>query len=144
MLLFFDWKSMNERVKIKGDVYWAQLDKINEMSGKYQVDICNLSDAAVEALEAMGLSVNSNAEKKADMGRYITCKSERPIKAYDTDNDEVTENIGNGSKCKALIGTYPWVHKAKKGLSPSMSKLVITDLVEYAGGSLNADDEDVL
>lgn len=136
---------VKQRVKIKGDVYWAQLDKINEMSGKYQVNICNLSDAAVAALEEMGLSVSSDADKKSDMGNYITCKSEKPIRAYDTDGDELTELVGNASKCKALIGTYAWTYKNKKGLSPSLAKLVITDLVEYAaGGALNADDEDVL
>ena len=136
---------VKQRVKIKGDAYWAQLDKINEMSGKYQVNICNLSDAAVAALEEMGLSVSSDADKKPDMGNYITCKSEKPIKAYDPDGDEITELVGNASKCKALIGTYAWTYKNKKGLSPSLAKLVITDLVEYAaGGALNADDEDVL
>jgi hypothetical protein len=79
------------------------------------------------------------------MGNYITCKSEKPIKAYDTDGDEITELVGNASKCKALIGSYPWTYKNKKGLSPSLAKLVITDLIEYVGGgALGADDEDVL
>jgi hypothetical protein len=135
-----------KKLKIKCDIYWAQLDKMNEMSGAYQVNLCNLSDAAAEALEEMGISVNQDSEKKADMGKYITCKSKnRPMKAFDVDGDEITEAIGNGSKAKALVGSYPWTYKNKKGVSPSLIKLVITDLVEYAGaGNINADDEDIL
>jgi hypothetical protein len=138
----------NERkkLKIKCDIYWAQLNKMNEMSGAYQVNLCNLSDAAAEALEEMGLSVNQDSEKKADMGKYITCKSKnKPMKAFDVDGDEITEDIGNGSKAKALVGTYSWTYKNKKGVSASLIKLVVTDLVEYeGGGGISADDEDVL
>jgi hypothetical protein len=105
-----------------------------------------LSDAAAEALEEMGLSVNQDSEKKADMGKYITCKSKnKPMKAFDVDGEEITEDIGNGSKAKALVGTYAWTYKTKKGVSASLIKLVVTDLVEYAGGGgISADDEDVL
>lgn len=136
-----------KKLKIKCDIYWAQLNKMNEMSGAYQVNLCNLSDAAAEALEEMGLSVNQDSEKKADLGKYITCKSKnKPMKAFDVDGDEITEDIGNGSKAKALVGTYDWTYKNKKGVSASLIKLVVTDLVEYtgAGGGISADDEDVL
>lgn len=137
--------SDNKRVKIKCDVFWAQLNKKNEMSDAYQVNLCNLSDAAVKALEDMGISVLENKEKKAEMGRYITCKSQKPIKAYDEDGQEIDSDIsiGNGSKAKAMITAYEWSYKNKKGVSPSLSKLVITDLVEYATENLS-DDEDVL
>ena len=137
--------SDNKRVKIKCDVFWAQLNKKNEMSDAYQVNLCNLSDAAVKALEDMGISVLENKEKKAEMGKYITCKSQKPIKAYDEDGQDIDNDvsIGNGSKAKAMITAYEWTYKNKKGVSPSLSKLVITDLVEYATENL-ADDEDVL
>jgi hypothetical protein len=134
-----------QSIKMKCDIFWAQHNKINDMSGKYQINLCNLSDAAVEALEGMGISVATGEDKKADMGRYITCKSEKPIKVFDVDGDEITEAIGNGSKAKAMVSTYSWTYKNKKGISPSLRKLVVTDLVEYAGnGGLSADDEDVL
>jgi hypothetical protein len=132
-------------IKIKADVFWCQHNKVNDMSGKFQLNLCNLSDAAVEALEEMGISVQTGEDKKVDMGKYITCKSEKPIRVFDTDNDEITEAIGNGSKGKALVSSYSWTYKNKKGVSPSLKKLVITDLVEYAAGSgIDADDEDVL
>ena len=129
-----------EAVKLKAEVMWAQLTKVNEMSGKYQVNLCKLSDAAIEALTEMGIEV----KEKEEMGKYITCKSAKPIKAFDVDNDEIEENIGNGSKAKAIITAYEWKYKNKKGVSPSLKKLVITDLVEYGGAASLKDDDEVL
>ena len=136
---------MSDKLKLKADVYWASLNRKNEMADAYMVDLCNLSDKAVAAFEDMGISVQENLEKKPEQGKYITCKSQRPIKAFDTDNEEIVEDIGNGSKAICMVGSYPWTYKNKKGVSPSLAKLVITDLVEYAaGGNISADDEDVL
>ena len=138
--------SDNKRVKIKCDIYWAQLNKKNEMSDAYQVNLCNLSDQAVKALEDMGISVLENKEKKPEMGKYITCKSQKPIRAYDEDGQEIDSDvaIGNGSKAKAMITGYEWSYKNKKGVSPSLAKLVVTDLIEYANNDLGDNDEDVL
>ena len=136
---------MSDKLKIKADVYWASLSRKNELADAYTVDLCNLSDKAVAALEDMGISVQENAEKKPEQGRYITCKSQRPIKAFDTDGDDIVEDIGNGSKAICMIGSYDWRYKNKSGRSPSLAKLVITDLVAFAGGgNISADDEDVL
>ena len=136
---------MSDKLKLKATVYWACLNRKNEMADAYTVDLCNLSDKAVAALEDMGISVQENAEKKPEQGKYITCKSQRPIKAFDSDNDEIAEDIGNGSKAICMIGSYPWTYKNKKGVSASLAKLVVTDLVAYAnGGNISADDEDVL
>lgn len=136
---------MSDKLKIKADVYWASLSRKNELADAYTVDLCNLSDKAVAALEEMGISVQENAEKKPEQGRYITCKSQRPIKAFDTDGDDIVEDIGNGSKAICMIGSYDWRYKNKSGRSPSLAKLVITDLVVFAGGgNISADDEDVL
>jgi hypothetical protein len=134
---------MSKRVKIKADVFWCQHTKVNDMSGKYQLNLCNLSDAAVDALEAMGISVQTGEDKKSEMGRYITCKSQSPIKVFDADGDLIEEAIGNGSKAKALVGSYEWSYKNKKGISPSLGKIVITDLVEF-GTESSIDDEDIL
>lgn len=138
--------SDNKRVKMKCDIYWAQLNKKNEMSDAYQVNLCNLSDAAVKALEDIGVSVQENVEKKPEMGKYITCKSQKPIKAYDKDGLEIDSDvsIGNGSKAKVMVTAYEWSYKNKKGVSPSLAKLVVTDLIEYANNDLGDDDEDVL
>lgn len=136
---------MSDKLKIKATVNWAFLNRKNEMADAYTVDLCNLSDKAVAALEDMGISVQENLEKKPEQGKYITCKSQKPIKAFDTDNEEIVEDVGNGSKAICMIGSYAWTYKNKKGVSPSLAKLVITDLVVFAGGgNISADDEDVL
>lgn len=137
---------MSDKLKLKADIYWASLSRKNEMADAYTVDLCNLSDKAVAALEDMGISVQENTEKKPEHGRYITCKSQRPIKAFDSDGDEITEDVGNGSKAICMIGSYAWTYKNKKGVSPSLAKLVVTDLIVFAdgGGRITALDEDVL
>lgn len=137
---------MSDKLKLKADIYWASLSRKNEMADAYTVDLCNLSDKAVAALEDMGISVQENTEKKPEQGRYVTCKSQRPIKAFDADGVEIEEDLGNGSKAVCMVGSYPWTYKNKKGVSASLAKLVITDLVAFAddGGHITADDEDVL
>ncbi len=42
-------------LKIEADLMWAFLDTPNQMSGKYQVDLCNLSKPAIKALEEVEL-----------------------------------------------------------------------------------------
>lgn len=146
-----------QEVKLKCDIYWAFTSKPNDMSGKYQVNLCNLSDSACAALADMGIdvadasdAVNADGEpdeNKRAMGKYITCKSNSPIWTFDADGDRLTEDvkIGNGSKAKALIRPYDWKYKNKKGTSASCRRLMITDLVEYeSAGDGGLDDDDVL
>ena len=135
---------MTERVKIKADIMWAYLDKPNDMSQKYQVDLCNLSDPAVKALEDMGIT----PRQKDDKGYFITCKSSQPIKAFDKAGDVIEGvSIGNGSKAVALVGSYTWTWKNKEGVSPSLKKLVVDELVAYEGEGVSeaiVDDDEVL
>ena len=128
-------------VKIDATVMWAFLRKRNEMSGKYQVDLCNISDTDAAALEQLGIAVKQN-ENKPEKGKYVTCKSANyEIDAYDTHGTPIKGEIGNGSKARALISVYEWKFKGKKGISPSLKKLVITDLKEYSPGSTGDDDD---
>lgn len=130
-------------VKVKATIFWCQHNVINELSGKYQVILGNLSDAAVEALEALKIEVTENPAKP-EQGKHITCKSQNPIKITDTMSvDLADKKIGNGSECKAMISPYEWTFKNKKGISPSLNACVITKLVEFGGADLT-DDDDVL
>lgn len=122
----------NQAVAVAGTIYWGFFNKPNDLSNKYQVDICCLSDKAVEAIEAMGVEVRNKGD---DRGSFITVKSNNPIRvnfAADVGDADV-EMIGNGTKAKAAIGYYDWNFRNKKGRSPSLMKLVVTDLVTYAG-----------
>lgn len=136
---------MTDRVKIKADVMWAYLNRMNDMSERYQVDLCNLSDAAVKALEGMGISVG----QKEGKGYYITCKSKNPIRAYDSDGMVIDgDTVGNGSEAIALISSYSWSFKNKEGVSPSLQKLVISKLEVYGGDVeelvIQEDDDEIL
>ncbi len=115
-------------VKIKGDVMWANLTTPNKLSHKYQLEICNLSEKAIEALQDQAmLDVNHSEEK----GYYITPKSSNyPIKAFDTEGEElVNVLIGNGSKCTAVI--KPYKNKFNGNINAGVSAITVTDLVEY-------------
>ena len=114
-------------IKIRGTAFRASLNKVNQMSGQYQIDIGELSDAAVKALETLGVE----ARHKEGQGFYITCKSKWPIKAYDTNKDEIDEIVGNGSKVEAVIGSFSWKFKNKAGVSPTLKALVIKELKRY-------------
>tara|TARA_R110000803_G_scaffold111600_1_gene180042 strand:- start:539 stop:943 length:405 start_codon:yes stop_codon:yes gene_type:complete len=130
---------MADQIKIRATVMWAFLDKPNEMSGKFQVDLCELSDKAVQGLEALGIEVKNKEGK----GNYITCKSQRPIFAFDDGGSQLNGTIvGNGSKAACLVNTYDWTFKGKKGVGAGIQKLVITDLKEYEGVSAGMDFEE--
>lgn len=126
-------------IKIKAKLFWAQLNEPNEMSGKYQVDLAQLSDAAVKELTALGINVNKREDDEYERGHYITCKSTYPIKATNSDGLPIATDIrvGNGSDAIAVVDAYEWKFKGKSGKSPSLTTLVVTDLVAYeAAGSI--------
>ena len=136
---------MTEQVKVKATIFWCEHNKVNDLSGKYQLILGNLSDAAVEALEALKIEVAENPDK-AELGKHLTCKSQNPIKITDLLGvDLADKKIGNGSECKAMIRPYEWTFKNKKGVSPSLNACVVTNLIEYGSAAdALADDEDVL
>jgi stalled ribosome alternative rescue factor ArfA len=119
-------------VTVKATVMWCNHNKVNEMSSKYQLELTNLSDNAVKALEGIGLEVRKR-EDKPEKGFYITCKSVRQMdKIFDkTGSSLIDVAIGNGSTGTAVVGTYEWAFKNKKGLSASLIKMTIDNLVAY-------------
>ena len=128
-------------VKIEGTLFWAFLNRKNELSDCYSVDIGNLDDGDVAKLKTIGIEAKFNP-KKPEMGHFITCKSKNyPIKATELSGDEIDVAVANGSKAKALVGTYEWKFKGKSGVSPSLKKLVVTELIEYKRDA-EFDDED--
>jgi hypothetical protein len=131
-------------VRVNCDVFWAELTRVNKLSGKYQAILANLSDRACDELSAMGITIRSNADKP-ELGNYITVKSNREIKAWDEKTgDEITDKlIGNGSKATAKVTAYQWTFQGKTGTSPSLQRLGITDLVEYSSNSEEDDAQEV-
>jgi hypothetical protein len=118
--------------KVKADIMWAFLDTPNQMSERYQVDLCNLSPEAIERIESAGIDV----KKKDEKGFFIVAKSKNyPIKTEMSDGSTINAKVGNGSKGVAWIKPYKYTFRGKDGVSAGINKLVITDLIEYNGVS---------
>jgi hypothetical protein len=118
-------------VKVQAEIMWAFLDQPNQLSGKYQVDLCNLTKGAVETLESMGVSVRTKADQP-EKGHFITAKSVNyPIATTDADGNPINGKVGNGSKGIALLKPYEYTFKGKKGVGVGINKLVVTDLKLY-------------
>ena len=137
--------STGKSIAIQADIYWACTQTPNPTSEKeqYTVNLSNLSDKAVKALEELGITVRSNAEKREAEGNYITCKSNYKIDAFDDKGELIPadKKIANGSKATAIVSSYEWNYRGKKGVSPSIRKLTITDLIEYKGANTELVDD---
>ena len=129
---------MSTPVKFRAEVMWAYLNTLNPQANKYTVDLCNLNERTVEALEGMGISVLTNS-KKPEKGHYITCKSTYPIVAEDESGTPINGGVGNGSKAIVMVKAYKWEWKNKTGISPTLMKLKVTDLVPYNAGTPSDD-----
>ena len=128
-------------VVVSCELHWPFLNKPNEMSGKYQVDIGKLSSKAVDALSNMGIAVRNKGD---DRGNFLTAKSSKyPITPYTTSGDEIHEKVANGSKASVLFDTYEWNFKNKTGVSMGIKKLIVTDLIPYEQ-EISEEDVEVL
>lgn len=158
----------NAPVVIKADVFWCSNYVKSQQSDKYQVDLCNLSAQAVQALAMLGIEAKRDDIKKPAQGYYITCKSrdycivtvdkdDKPLGEYiktengsevkrDEQGKPLYTKIANGSKAIATITSYNTLVKGKKFTQGSIKKLVITDLIEYKpeGIDLNKLEEEAL
>lgn len=134
---------MTEQVKLKDvTLMWAKLDKVDDMSGKYQVELTNLNQDHVAAISGLGVEVRNNKDKP-EKGFFVTCKSTRPMTALDKEGSILKQVIGNGSKANVLLGSYDWTFKGKKGKSPTIAKMIVTELKVFEGDD-NDDDDDLL
>ena len=131
-------------INLKCQLYWPSLTSKNQLADKYTVDLALLSDEAVTALEDMGLKVNNKGDER---GYYITCKSNNKYRAFKTDGEELLIKgrtplddeddpdmgvvVANGSEAKCLVGFYDWEYMKKKGRSPTLRRMVISNVVEY-------------
>ena len=132
-------------VKIGGELFWSNWmnqynTKFNEDNKKYACTLGKLSEAAAEALQQVDIRIKD----KELPGKHIVGKSLFPFAVVDKDGNEVPiENIGNGSKVIALITPYRHKMSAKWGASPSIKKLILTELVEY-NPSRSIEEEDLV
>lgn len=134
-------------VKVSGELFWSNYmgefnTHFNEDNTKYECTLGMLSDKAVAALEELGIKVKN----KESMGNFIVGKSKFKFEPVDADGNPVDiKNIGNGTKCYALVTSYRHKMSAKFGAAPSIRKLVITELKRYEPeGAVEEEAEDIL
>jgi|DEB0MinimDraft_10_1074344.scaffolds.fasta_scaffold36229_2 hypothetical protein len=128
----------HEDVVIEATLYWPFLGKVNDMSGKYQVDLGQLDKNAIKAIQSLGLTVRTDQPKdedKPDREQFITAKSNYPFKVLFKNGVSVVpvDKIGNGTKARIKVNSYDWQFKGKSGSSLSAKVIQVTDLVEYTG-----------
>ena len=131
---------------VRGTAKWASVFEPNVMSGKYQVDICNLDDKTIKELKKHGLDVKKGTDKKEDQGHYITAKASKYAPRVLNNKREVMDGsdlIGNGSTIKVSITPFKWNFQGKSGVSAALNSLMVVKLEEYGGGDyLEADPDD--
>ena len=129
----------NKPVKVSGQIFWANWMK--EFNTKYECTIGMLSDKACEALKEQGIMIKN----KDTMGNYIVGKSKFVFEPVDSDGNPVDiGKIGNGTKVTALVGSYRHKMSAKYGAAPSISKIIVTELVVYGGDAGDDSEDDIL
>ena len=135
----------NKPVKVSGQLFWSNWmkefnTKFNEDNTKYECTLGMLSDKACEALKGLGIVIKN----KDTMGNYIVGKSKFVFEPVDAEGNPVDiGQIGNGTKVTALVGSYAHKMSSKFGKAPSISKLIVTDLVVY-GEDVENDTDDIL
>ena len=126
----------NRTVDIEATLYWPNLTRPNDMTGKYQVDLGNLDRSAIQTLSGIGVSpkVDEPDEGKPAKETFVTAKSNYPIKVMFKKGVEVSpvEQIGNGTKAKVRVTSYDWKFKNKTGVGLGIKKLMVTELNKYS------------
>lgn len=136
--------SETRQVVIEGVLEWAHLAKPNEMSGKFQVDVCQLDKSAIKELKAAGLEVQDGAKKgKEGKGFYVTPKATRPVTIVDSMKNSLdcADAIGNGTKAKVAIRAFDYNYKGKSGVGAGLQAIQVLNLVEYSAAGM-FDEED--
>jgi len=126
---------------IRGTSMWARVleGQPNNLSNKYQVDVCNLSSEVVKQLESYGIPIKNDEER----GSFVTAKAIRPPRVMDASKRLWDDTIiGNGSTIKISAKPYDWTYKGKSGVSLGLNQLMVVNLVEYEMEELDAEESD--
>ncbi len=133
--------AQRETAVIEGKAYWSKLNKKDEYSDKYQMDIGNLSEETKELLKENGVKVKN---KEDDRGDFITARSKFSVPVMDSNKKTFNAEtlIGNGSSVKTRVAfnkSHPMVDKY--GTSLYLNKVQVVDLVKYGNEDSDFDEE---
>ncbi len=130
-------------VKINGELFWSKWmaefnTAFNSDNERYECTIGNISDDDAAKLTGLGIKV----KHKESMGNFIVAKSKYLFEPTDDTMKKVdVKALGNGSKCTAVITAYTHRMSAKHGNSPTIKKLMVTEVVTYTPPATEDDDE---
>lgn len=129
----------NKSTTVKAIVSFPAWEREDQFSGKFGVQLCNLSDAAVEKLEEYGVNVREET-KDYNRGRFIQCKSGFPISnggkfpmVYLPDGSKyegLMDDVGYGSTVRATLDIYEWTYAGKSGVGARIKKLTLDEIKE--------------
>lgn len=120
-------------VKISGELFWSKWmaefnTAFNSDNDRYECTIGNISDDDAAKLTSLGIKV----KHKEAMGNFIVAKSKYLFNPTDDNMKEVdVKDLGNGSKCVAVLTSYTHRMSAKHGNAPTIKKLMVTEVKTY-------------
>lgn len=139
---------MRNEVTINGELFWSKWMKafntaFADDNKRYECTVGNISDADCEKLKTLGIKI----KHKDSMGNFIVGKT-LDYKYYnlvDKDNNPVdSDTIGNGTKVIVTLSSYETKMTKMHGMSPSINRIVVTDLLTYNPAPAEAELDDVL
>lgn len=136
--------AQKETAIISGKAFWTKLNRKDEYSDKYQLDVGDLSEKSKEVLTSHGVKLKN---KNDDRGEFITARTQYIVPVMDSDKKVIDQDtlIGNGSSVRVKVDfnkTHPFVEKY--GTSMYLKKVQVTELVEYGSKDGFDDDDDML
>lgn len=111
---------------------YAQVNRENDLSKKFQVVLTNLDKKTCTKLEKFGISVQTGDGDKEAWGSYVTGKSKFEIPVYDSKGNKVDSeavSIGNGSTGRAKI--IPVDNAKYSNVGVGLQAIQVLKLVEY-------------
>ncbi len=133
--------AQKETAIISGKAFWTKLNRKDEYSDKYQLDVGNLSEKSKEVLTSHGVKLKN---KNDDRGEFITARTQYIVPVMDSNKKVMDQDtqIGNGSSVRVKVDfnkTHSFVEKY--GTSMYLKKVQVTELVEYGKDDFDDDDD---
>lgn len=137
---------MSQTKAFKGlELHWANLKTPKSPFGTLQWDVQVRTTDADQAAEMAKYGINLKNKDGVYTGnikrKTVSAKGQalEAPKVVDADDNPVTAMIGNGSVGNVQVFSYDYNVSGRKGTAAMLTKVRITNLVEYSGSS---NDED--
>ena len=127
--------TQKETAIISGKAFWTKLNRKDEFSDKYQMDIGNLSEESREVLTSHGVMFKN---KDDDRGEFVTAKTRYNVPVMDSDKKlmDATTLIGNGSDVRVKVAfNKNHAFSAQHGTSLYLNKVQVIELIPYGSDS---------